>query len=144
MGLLARWMAAVKRSLDRRVTGHLGEAHARFEQLVDSADLVVRAQVPGGHRGALELQARPAGNEEVRASGIGQLECNLGPGGPLHGSKLKIEAHVQNGGPPGLAVLSVELWQAGGEQAGILESYSVESQFDPTNQAWLRMLIDLG
>jgi hypothetical protein len=144
MGFLARWMLAVKKSLDGRVTGHVGEAHDRLSNLADATDLVVRARLPGGHRGALGLHVQPPAGDDVQASGSGMLECNLGPGGPLHGAKLQVEAHVENEGQPGLAVLSVELCQPNGDQAGIMESYSVESQFDTHGQAMLKMTIDLG
>lgn len=144
MGLLARWMTAVKKSLDGRVTGHMGEAHDRFSNLVDAADLVVRARLPGGHSGVLGLHIHPPTGDDVRATGNSMLECNLGPGGPLHGAKLQIDAHVESQGQPGLAVLSVELCQPDGDQAGLMESYSVESRFSPQGQAALKMTIDLG
>lgn len=144
MGFLSRWMLAVKKSLDERVVGHVGEAHDRFASLVDKADLVVRARLPGGHRGSLDLHVHPTAGRDVQASGSGMLECNLGPGGPLHGARLQIESHVDSEGQSGLAVLSVELWQPNGDRADILESYSVESQFDPRGQAMLKMTIDLG
>ncbi len=137
-------MLSVKKSLDGRVVGHVGEAHDRFANLVDKADLVVRARLPGGHRGSLDLHVHPAGGEEVQASGSGMLECNLGPGGPLHGARLQVESLVDNEGQSGLAVLSVELWQPNGDRAAILESYSVESQFNAQGRAMLKMTIDLG
>jgi hypothetical protein len=144
MGFLARWMLAVKRTLDGRVVGHEGESHVRFSKLVDTADLVVRARLPGGHQGTLGLQLHPAASDDMRASGSGMLECNLGPAGPLHGARLQVEALLAKDGQPGLAVLAIELWQPNGEQAGVLESYSVESQFDARGQATLKMTIDLG
>jgi hypothetical protein len=144
MGIWARWVLAMKKSLDGRVTGCQGEAHHRFASLVDAADLVVRARLPGGHKGTLGLCLHPVAGDDVRAEGSGMLECNLGPGGPLHGAHLHIEARVENEAQPGLAVLAIELWQPNGHQAGTLESYSVESQFDARGQALLRMTVELG
>lgn len=143
MGLLARWIAALKKGLDRRVTGPEGEAHVRFEGLVDRADLVLRARVTGGRSGALALQLRGAEGKEARAGGAGLLEYNLGPGKALHGCKLQLEAQAEDDGQSGLVVLSVELLEPRGEQPEILQTYSVEGRLGPMRQARLTMLIDL-
>jgi hypothetical protein len=144
MGFWARWIAAVKKSLDERVTGHRGEAHNGFEGLVDTETLVIRARLPGGHRGSLGLQVHPAGGQVVQASGSDLLECNLGLGSTLHGARVLIDSQLQADGQPGLAVLAVELCQPRGDHTDILESYSVESQFSAQGQATLSMTIDLG
>jgi hypothetical protein len=144
MGLWARWIAAVKKSLDGRVTGHRGEAHNTFTGVVDTTDLVVRARLPGGHRGSLGLRIHPTRGEDVQANGSDRLECNLGLGSTLHGARVSIDTQLQADGQPGLAVLAVELCQPHGDHTDILESYSVESQFSTQGQATLSMTIDLG
>jgi hypothetical protein len=134
MGLWDKLTGAVGRDLDRRVGGVEGTAFATFARVDDAQELLARAWIANGHGGRVTLAARDRRDEADR-----ELRTSLGAGRDLRDADLAVDAEVVSTGAA-LAALVLELSQPD----GALETYSVESRFDPGGRARLRLSVHLG
>jgi hypothetical protein len=141
-GIIDLISRSAARDLDRRVHGAAAEADGQYEELVDDADLLVRARLSADGPLALEVH-NSLGGRERREEGSRTLEANVGPGKNLRGGVLTVSAEAVHGaGADNLVALTVELSQSGGASGP--QTYSVEARLDGAGHARLRISVTLG
>ena len=146
MGLLSWMTGSMDRSLDQQVQAGGGVAHHVYQGLLQDEPLGVKASVTRGHTGELELMVNAVPDTDQppppqHERGSNRIECRLQEGGKYRHAELAISGEIKKASEDPVAGLQVELWTDQGGTRLNLQTFSVESRFDPDGRATLRLLV---